>query len=448
MSQPGKTIARALAVFCLLSSAPASSHAGLWTFTEVADTSTPIPGGTGNFTGFGTPAYHNGFLAFTGTGSSNQQGVYETTLGNPISVVANTSTAVPGSTGTYTGFERPDVDTSGNVAFVATGGAVGQGVYAKLLGGSLKAVADTNTATPNFAGGTFAGFTNLGSASIDQGTVAFAGFSRTAGGAVNAGIYTGSASGGALTRVADRTTSFPYGNSSQTMIFIDRPTINNGNVIFNASTGSNGQNGIYELKGGMLTRVIDNTQNLPGGAGKFGLEGTISRGPQVSGLQNAFFSVGPPGVTGYYGTDSTGTLVTLANFATIPPGNTVPFTGLDDLSLSGSAFVFWGSSSQEPGAFFYKTFDGSIFERIIGAGDALNGKTVGQVTGGIYGFDPPITTIAFDISFTDGTSSIWVATRPSAGPSAPEPTSLLLAGIGSIGLLGLLARRRRVGGGG
>lgn len=59
----------------ILLSAPVRSNAGL-TFVDVADTSTAIPGGSGKFTGFGIPAIIGSYIAFDGTGSGGQQGIY------------------------------------------------------------------------------------------------------------------------------------------------------------------------------------------------------------------------------------------------------------------------------------------------------------------------------------------------------------------------------------
>ena len=43
---------------------------------QVADTTTSIPDGTGNFTGFGAPSLSDAGTAFYGEGSGGQQGVY------------------------------------------------------------------------------------------------------------------------------------------------------------------------------------------------------------------------------------------------------------------------------------------------------------------------------------------------------------------------------------
>jgi hypothetical protein len=102
---------------------------------KVADLNTAIPGGSGNFTSFipgnpVMPAIDGTRVAFLGTGSGGQQGIYVSIPsdpiipGNPVKI-ADTATAIPGGAGNFTGF-----------------GANGhQGIY-DMTGGSLLNVVD------------------------------------------------------------------------------------------------------------------------------------------------------------------------------------------------------------------------------------------------------------------------------------------------------------------
>src|SRR3954468_16779649 len=61
----------------------ASVASGAGVLVKIADTSTPIPGGTGNFTSFLAPVSNRGAvpydpfeIAFRGDGASGQKGVY------------------------------------------------------------------------------------------------------------------------------------------------------------------------------------------------------------------------------------------------------------------------------------------------------------------------------------------------------------------------------------
>ncbi|MDA2921159.1 hypothetical protein MYX76_16990, partial [Desulfobacterota bacterium AH_259_B03_O07] len=121
----------------------APSQQGIYTdiggLGVVADKSTMIPGGTGNFLGFGAPSLSGGNVAFVGfSNSPDQIGIY-TDIGG-LSVVADKSTMIPGGTGTFTGFEITSLD-GGNVAFLGFGTSNQRGVYTNLGGSLVKVIA-------------------------------------------------------------------------------------------------------------------------------------------------------------------------------------------------------------------------------------------------------------------------------------------------------------------
>ncbi len=138
------------------------------TLNVVANRNTPIPGGIGNFTGLGGPSLDNGNVAFGGEGSSLQRGIY-TNIGGTLNIVANTNTPIPGSTGNFTGFSDLSLDNR-NVAFSGFGSSQ-EGIYIKKVGGTLKLVADLNTPIPGGSGN----FSTFRVPSLDKGNVAFIG---------------------------------------------------------------------------------------------------------------------------------------------------------------------------------------------------------------------------------------------------------------------------------
>jgi hypothetical protein len=419
-----------------LATITSSTHAGqTWDFTLIANNSTTVPGSSGTFTFFDAPTLSAGTVAFAGYAGPNQTspGIYTGTAGGPIALIANTSTATPGTFSTFSGFERPAIDGGGEVAFVATSKDGTAGVYAQ-EGGTLSAIADTHTATPGFNGNFSAFGVSSGSASIDKGTVAFAAFSLGGGGA-DQGIYT--STHGTLSLVADRSTALAFGSGTENFIFISRPTINNGNVIFQA-IGSGSDAGVYELKGGSLTRIIDSTMTLPGTTSLYAPEGTIGRGPVVLGDRTAFFA-DPTKLSdsGFYGTDPSGKLIAYVTDHTTLPGYTVPLAEVDYLSLGATGFTFWGASSQIPGALFFESYDGSVLERILGTGDTLDGKTVASIFSSDYSYSGG--QLAVQVEFSDGTFGLFLGSPAAA---VPEPSSVITLAIGATGSW-IVARLRR-----
>ena len=119
---------------------------------KLADVTTAIPDGTGNFTSFFPQlSTHGGEAAVLAAGSGGQQGIYRLSQGPPIKV-ADLNTAIPEGTGNFTSFPlaSPAI-SSGNVAFVGNGSAGQQGVYRGMTGPPIK-LADLNTAIPGGSG--------------------------------------------------------------------------------------------------------------------------------------------------------------------------------------------------------------------------------------------------------------------------------------------------------
>ena len=126
--------------------------AGLYTSIDgnlsvVADNQTPIPGGTGTFSGLSEPSFHSGSTAFAGFGPSVQRGIYSTASGS-LDVVVDKTTVAPNSGGTlFQEFGAPVHDSSG-IAFQGNTAIGGQeGIY-KVTSGTLEVIADRTTLVP------------------------------------------------------------------------------------------------------------------------------------------------------------------------------------------------------------------------------------------------------------------------------------------------------------
>jgi hypothetical protein len=144
-----------------------------FTFTRIADTTTAIPGGTDNFTFFeGRPSVSGTTVVFGGSGSGGQNGVYVGTAGGPLTRVADTTTSIPGGTGTFTTVGSPAISGT-TLAFSGSRSDGQSGIYAGTAG-SLGVVANTGTSIP---GGTTVAF--LGFVGSDTGV-----YFKTGGGAL------------------------------------------------------------------------------------------------------------------------------------------------------------------------------------------------------------------------------------------------------------------------
>jgi hypothetical protein len=150
----------------------------------VADLNTSVPGGAGNFLGFKlTPSLDGNFAAFAGLDAAAKEGVY-TNLGGSLRVVADTNTPIPGGTGNFTrlaGLDGAALIDGETIAFRGSEPGIG-GIYVEIEG-SLQVVADTNTAVPSETGT----FDILGTFSLDGGQVAFRG--NEGSGDLRQGIY-------------------------------------------------------------------------------------------------------------------------------------------------------------------------------------------------------------------------------------------------------------------
>jgi hypothetical protein len=237
---------------------------------RVADLNTAIPGGTGNFTSFvpgnpvaPNPAISGNMVAFFGAGSGGQQGVYAGIPGNPVKI-ADMATLIPGGTGAFTALPQEPSISGNNVVFLGNGSAGQQGIYRAAIGSAPLKVADLATAIPG-GSGNFTSFIpgNPVAPAIDGTKVAFFG----AGSGGQQGIYVSLPQDPSIpgnpVEVADKSTAIPSGTGNFTG-FGD-VSISATDVAF-LGNGANGQQGIYDLTGGLLLKVVDLTDLVDGRA--------------------------------------------------------------------------------------------------------------------------------------------------------------------------------------
>jgi len=262
-------------VITLLMGVTSTSQALSISFTSVSDTVTPIPGGSGNFTSFlGAPSISFGNLAFVGTGSDGQVGVYVLTPPDPIMPVADTSTAIPNGTGNFVNISAVPCISGNNVVFVGTGTSGQVGVYVLTPPDPIIPVADINTPIPGGSGN----FVSLpADPCINGGNVVFVG----TGSGGQQGVYILTPPD-PIMPVADTSTPIPSGlaafryfttvamDSANNVAFVGGEPLDND---------VNQEQGVYKLVNGSLLKVADLTTAIPGGAGNFARFGSVAIDP-------------------------------------------------------------------------------------------------------------------------------------------------------------------------
>ncbi len=383
--------------------------------TRIADTTTPIPNGVGNFTFFDRDenAIFNGEVVFNGQGSNNQRGLYST-FGGGLTRVVDATTPTPGGSGTLEPLEDPAL--GGSVTTFGSGDSGGgEGIYSfTIAGGNPTVIANLNSAVPGGTGN----FTDLFNQSYSNGVTLFKGEDNNG----PRGMYTNT--GGVLALVANENTPVPDGTSDTFDSFFE-PAIRNGNLSFKG-TGSGGQEGIYADFGSGLTVVADTNTAAPGGGGNF----TGFDESSITGQDVVFQGTVPAGKPGVYRSQA-GALSLIADANTAIPDGTGNFTFAGNPAMDGGVIVFIGTGNGGQRGIYLS--EAGPLVKLIAVGDALDGRTVSDVDinphEAIRG-----NSIVFSAVFSNGSSGIYVADLLVAAAEIP-----VLNGLGLGVLMVLLA---------
>lgn len=233
----------------------------------IADTATPIPGGAGAFTGFQHALGYDGKnVAAVATGAGGQEGVYRIAVISPPQVgsplrLADTTTAIPDGDGNFTGFPAGPAISGDDVAFIGNGSDGQQGLYRVAVdsppqAGEPRRIADTSTPIPEGAGLFTAFGTDLDhpvDPAMTGDRVAFVGSGSDGQGGVYSVILSTPARTAVPLRVADTSTPIPGGNGKFTGF--GAVGISDTDIAF-LGHGDGGQTGIYDMTGGSLRKVI------------------------------------------------------------------------------------------------------------------------------------------------------------------------------------------------
>lgn len=376
-------------------------------FVMVADTSTPIPAGSGNFTNVFGPdlaVLSDGNVAFRGRGMNQQDGIYAQ-INGVLEVIADTSTPIPGGTGTFStglsfGFSVPSIDGE-DVAFGGDDSTVSQrGVYAR-IGGVLQVIADKTSRPP---GAAFP-FSTLGGASLDNGMLSFWAFVPAA--PILEGIYLGGPTG--FSKIVDENTFIP-GGGGRFVGFVSLAQHGRGNVAF-FGYDSTFASGLYVSNGGALQVIANKNTPIPGGGGLINLfpETMAFDGSNIAFLGNNAALTEPR----IYSRDCVGLSPAVDNQTAVPCGMGT-FTGFSNLSIDGGNLAFIGLSAEGSG--LYADFGGQLI-KIVRLLDTIDGKKVSGLRMGWEALDGD--QLAFQARFTDGSEGIYRADISRSGVCHP-----------------------------
>lgn len=226
------------------------------TLQVVADGSTPYAGG-GFFEGFGSEAVSisGRSVAFIGVGSNNRYGVDVSSNGT-VNLVADTTTGIPNGTGNFT-FQYFQTSLSDGHVAMRGGQAIANppdtivntGIYSD-IGGPLSLIAGMTTHMP----GTSGNFESVANPVIDGDRILFSGTNSE-----QSGLFLWD--NGSLSNLVDQSTMIPGGTGTFTSF--GYAALDGGNVAFRAN-GPDGQSGIYAVLNGVLTKVLDLHDTLDG----------------------------------------------------------------------------------------------------------------------------------------------------------------------------------------
>ncbi|MCG8403966.1 MAG: HYR domain-containing protein [Phycisphaerales bacterium] len=425
------------------------ASAGTFVFDKVADTSTSMPGGGGNFSSLFDASISGDNVVFFGSNSNfSQTGVYAKFGAGAVSLIANKSQPAPGGVGNFLLFQCPTI-SGNNVIFIAkdsnanTGGS--EGLFSKFGASPIGVIANQSTPVPS--GSSL--FTDVGfHTSISGSAVSFRGARVPDFGGANdrqEGVYT---TAGGLRRIANKGTAVPGGtgtfNGEPSGIgnFND-PVIEGMDTVFQA-TGTSNQEGFYHFNGtsGTLSAIVDKSDTIPGTASNFtdfdnftyDFDGsyTVFRGQNDTGaFPNVIHDAGV-----YVANVSTGNIMTVADLDTTVPGTTDTFdlnSQFGDLSpfstvaISGGNVLFIADESSSSNVFslFLWEMTSGVITRIVGPGDTVDGKEVMGVGfrvrgGGAYDGEK----FVVSITFTDNSKGVFVGQEdpPTCDPDNNDPT--------------------------
>jgi len=329
-------------------------------FTLIADNRTPVPGGTGTFSGFyDNRAIHQNQVIFIGWDSQNKTGIYSFKNGQ-VTVVADTHTTVPGTSSLFSTFNDVDFARS-RIAFTGVWAGGNQGVFLQSGQDPLQAWATTATTGKKY----FQGIT------LFQRKLMVTGGVNLVDGFGNHSESVMSIARQDTAKVLlDTNTSKPEGGTfvgyDQTVKLAPNGLLFTEIIPNTIPTAA----GLYELPSGSTVPVLVVNQQtpVPNGSGSF--QGYL--GLDWDGGEVAFSGLTSLGAFLYAATSPSTVRVIVDQSTPMPDGGF--FSGVaNPLAYEGGTFVFEGYGGGGIGLF---TSQNGVITTVLKAGDQLNGRTV------------------------------------------------------------------------
>jgi hypothetical protein len=387
------------AVFGAALPLPLSTLCHAQTFARIADTTTPVPGGSGAFTSFDPSVVAASFFPVTREVTfrafgAGQEGIYYFDGAN-LTRVADRNTAVPGTTGTFETFDTPA--GVGGATFKAVG-AGRHGIYAG-ANNTVKAI-DSSPISQSSYGRVSAGYGVVnayrrnGQVVVDGGT-----------GSINftpSGFTFVSPSGDPDVGVFDVfvRADFFGPTSLGTGVFMGGSNFPAPALVFDAGTG--GQ--MDDVSAGLGGTVASIIRGGPSDGIRWAQPRGSSDGSFPEGLIPRSTSI--PGGTGSF-----------TNFRTVAAG------GLENVIPSQLSLAFLGEGSGNQLGIYWADRAFGV-HKLIARGDALDGRTVQSLDLGRDGASAEV--VAFHATFTDGSSGVYYAVVPESSATVLLVGSLVM----------------------
>ncbi|TVQ61458.1 MAG: hypothetical protein EA378_08785 [Phycisphaerales bacterium] len=373
-------------------------------FTRLARSGDQVPGGTETFVNFSAPSASNGNYAWSGE-AVGASGIYAR-INGVDQAIARSGDANPAG-GTFTdsnfGLALGKIDGE-DVAFRAAGG-----IYARFAGNPLQLIANTSTLNPN----TGSNYTNFQQPYISSGGIGF--MNAASGPQLSMTVF----AGGTLNPVISANDTLPAPMSGNLRL-AGQGVYKDGIVGIQVfDSGSPSRQGILTNRGGSFNMIASGYQNIPGQSFNFGqfLDPTI-QGDHIAFIAWGPNGTGPNGVGSYKGIfldDNTNPLTTLVDTNTfLSDGRRIT-----DLTrgpgLFGDTMLFIaGVDGGNALANVFAYYEGEIVS-IADTSTPIDGRMPASFNiaadGALYAEDRGV----FLVNFTDGSRGIYAFVIPAPG---------------------------------